>query len=273
MRKTFVWLTTFVLIVSMSACKSEFEKIRVSGNSELILSKALEYYEAGKYQRAQTLFDLVLNNLRGQKNAEKAYYYYADTHYQLKQYLLAAYYFKSFANTFVTSPLREEAAFKVAYSNYLQSPVHRLDQASTLTAIEEFQVFVNQYPKSPKVQQCNDLIDELRRKMEEKAFEEGNLYFNLRQYQAAVISFDNLLRDYPESPDVERVSYLITRADFLLSQNSVLEKKTERYEETIRRCQEFLEKYPSSKYAKDVKLTVKDSERAIKDAKRRLKIS
>jgi outer membrane protein assembly factor BamD (BamD/ComL family) len=51
----------------------------------------------------------------------------------------------------------------------------------------------------------------LRRKLEEKAFAEGELYFNLRQYQSAVISFDNLLRDYPESPDAERVRYLIAK--------------------------------------------------------------
>ena len=76
---------------SAPACKSTFEKTRTSGNSELILSKAFEYYEKANYQHALTLFDLVLNTLRGDARAEKAYYQYAYCHYNTKQYLLAAF--------------------------------------------------------------------------------------------------------------------------------------------------------------------------------------
>jgi outer membrane protein assembly factor BamD len=111
----------------------------------------------------------------------------------------------------------------------------------------------------------------LRRKLEQKAFGEGQLYFDLRQYQSAVISFDNLLRDYPESPDVERVRYLIAKSSFLLSENSVIEKKVDRYNETETRCNDFLEKYPTGKYSKEVKQIRKDSEQARKNVKTRLK--
>ena len=97
MRKTFGWLLLSSIIFLTSSCKSDFERIRTSGDADLILNKAFDYYEKGKYQRAQTLFDLVLNTLRGSDKAEKAYYSYAYTHYYLKQYLLAAYYFKNFS--------------------------------------------------------------------------------------------------------------------------------------------------------------------------------
>jgi outer membrane protein assembly factor BamD len=126
-------------------------------------------------------------------------------------------------------------------------------KSASESAIEEFQIFVNLFPTSSKVAQCNQLIDELRRKLEQKAFAEGQLYYDLRQYQSAVISFDNLLRDYPESPDVERVRYLIAKASFLLAENSVVEKKEERYGESVTRCNDFLEKYPSGKYSKEIK--------------------
>lgn len=259
-------LSAFILL--SSACKSDYERIRSSGNPELIVNKAFEYYEQKEYQKAQTLFDLVLTSLRGSDRAEKAYYYYAYTHYYQKQYLLAAYYFKNFSNTFLNSPFREEAAFMSAYSNYQLSPVYRLDQTNTLTAIEEFQLFTNLFPKSPRVEECNKLIDELRRKLEEKAFAEGALYYDLKQYQASLISFDNLLRDYPESPDAERVRYLIARASFKLSENSVVEKKAERYQETIVRANDFLEKYPDGKYSKEVKQIRQDAEKAIKGIKK-----
>jgi outer membrane protein assembly factor BamD len=271
MRKTFGWLLLSGTIFLASACKSDFERVRTSGNADLILNKAFDYYEKEKYQRALTLFDLVLNTLRGNDKAERAYYCYAYCHYHQKQYLLAAYYFKNFSSTYTNSPLREEAAFMSAYSNYQLSPSFRLDQGSTVTAIEEFQLFVNLFPTSKRVDQCNKLIDELRRKLEEKVFAEGQLYYDLRQYQSAVLSFDNLLRDYPESPEAEHVRYLIAKASFLLSDNSVVEKKAERYATTVVRCNDFLEKYPTGKYSKEIKQLRREAEVAQKSVRKRLK--
>lgn len=271
MRNSIGWLLLSGIILLSSACKSSYETVRTSGNAEMITTKAFEYYEKKEYQKAQTLFDLVLTSLRGDPRAEKAYYYYAYTHYYLKQYLLAAYYFKNFSNTFLNSPFREEAAYMSAYSNYQLSPIYRLDQTNTQTAIDEFQLFTNLFPKSSRVDECNKLIDELRRKQEEKAFGEGELYYNLKQYQASVISFDNLLRDYPESPDVERVRYLIAKGNYQLSNNSIVEKKEERYKETIVRCNDFLEKYPSGKYSKEIKQIRQDAEKTLKAVKKRQK--
>ncbi len=273
MKKTHVLLLLVSFLWLANACKSEFERVRVSGKPELILKNAFDYYEKGEYQKSQTLFDLVLNTIRGGKDAEKAYYQYAYTYYHLKQYLLAAYYFKNFANTYTTSEYREEAAYMSAYSNYLLSPSYRLDQGNTRQAIDEFQLFANLFPKSERVAECNKLIDVLRRKLEEKAFAEGELYYNLRQYQSAVISFDNLLRDYPESPDAERVRYLIAKSAFLLSENSVVEKKLDRYTETVTRCNDFIEKYPSGKYIKEIKQTLRDAEAEVKALRKRFKIT
>lgn len=271
MKKTHVLLLVIGSMWLFSACKSEFERIRVSGNPQLVLRKAFEYYDKAEYQRSQTLFDLVLNTIRGDTIAERAYFYYAYTYYYQKQYTLAAYYFKNFSNTFTTSAFREEAAYMSAYSNYLLSPTYRLDQGSSRTAIDEFQLFTNLFPKSKRVEECNKLIDELRRKLEEKAFAEGELYYNLRQYQSAVISFDNLLRDYPESPDAERVRFLIAKSSFLLSENSVIEKKLERYAECVTRCNDFLDKYSTGKYTKEIKQLRRDAEDAQKALRKRLK--
>lgn len=264
------WLVSGLLLLTV-ACKSNYEKIRTSADADLILKTAFENYDQEQYQRAQTLFELVMTNIRARPEAEKANFQYAYTHYYLKQYVLAAYYFKTFANTFTNSAFREEAAFMSAYSNYQQSPTYRLDQTDSQKAIEEFQVFVNLFPESKRVEECNRLIDELRRKLEEKAFAEGELYYNLRQYQSAVISFDNLLRDYPESPDAERVRYLIAKGSYLLGDNSVVDKKEERYLNAAKRAADFLEKYPSGTYSKEVRQIQKSAEQAAKSVKKRLK--
>lgn len=186
------------LLMTM-ACKSEFEKLRATGDPETLYEKAFEFYEAEDYLKSQTLFELVISNLRGKVEAEKVYYYYAYTHYKLNKFVLASYYFKNFSNTFPNSEFREESDFMSAYSNYRLSPTYRLDQTYTLKAIDGFQLFANTYPNSERVSECNDLIDEMRKKLEVKAYSEAELYFNLQQYQSATHSFENLLKDFPDT--------------------------------------------------------------------------
>ena len=248
-------LLTFLAVgfLFLVSCKSEFEKIRTTGDVDTIYKKSFEYYESEDYLKAQALFELIINNLRGKVEAEKVYFYYAYTHYHLRRFVLGSYYFKNFSSTFPNSQYREEADFMSAFCNYQMSPNHRLDQTYSLKAIDEFQLFVNTYPASERVNQCNQLIDEMRKKLEQKAFAEGELYFNLRQYQAATQSFENLLRDFPETPDAEEVRYLIIKANFLLASNSIVTKQKERFETTMNYYEKFVEKYPQSNFEKELK--------------------
>jgi outer membrane protein assembly factor BamD len=253
MKKLLVYSSFCLFILALSACKSSFEKVRSSGNADLILKEAFTYYDKGEYQKAQSLFELVINNLRGRQDSEKAYFQYADTYYKLKEYTLSGYYFKQFVNTFSNTPRKEEALFLSAYSHYLMAPSYRLEQSETQKAIEELQIFSNQFPSSEKVAECNKLIDQLRKRLEAKAYAEGELYYNLKQYQSAMLSFENLLRDYPESADAEQVRYLLCKSAYSLATNSVLDKKQERFEEAIEKANVFIAKYPKGKNFKEVK--------------------
>ena len=246
-------LSIFVAVgfLFLSSCKSDFEKLRATGDVDEIYKKGFEYYEDQEYLKAQNLFELIINNLRGKVEAEKVYFYYAYTHYHLRRYVLASYYFKNFSSTFPNSTYREEADFMMGFANYQLSPNARLDQTYSGKAIEQFQIFVNTYPTSERVEECNKLIDIMRRKLEKKAFAEGELYYDLRQYQAATKSFENLLKDFPESPDAERVRFLIMKGNYLLAQNSVFKKQRERYELTMTYYKKFINKYPLSSYRKD----------------------
>ncbi len=241
------------LFVLGTSCKSEFEKIRTSGDPEAVYKKAFEYYDRGDYQKAQTLFELIISSYRGRREAEEITFRYAYTFYYLKQYMLAAYYFENFSQTYGASPLREEADFMVAYSYYQLSPVFRLDQTYSEKAIDGFQLFINTYPNSDRVGESNNLIDELRSKLERKAYEEARLYFDLRQYQSSVHVFENLLKDFPETYRAEEVRYMIIRSTYLLAENSILDRQLERFRETKTLAEEFLERYGSdSEYARRV---------------------
>lgn len=261
MRYTGVLL--LVLTSFMFSCQSEFEKIRTSGDPELLYKSALNYYEEGSYQKAQTLLELVISSYRGQKEAEDIYYKYAYTYYNLENYILATYYFKQFSQTYPTSDLREEADFMSAYSNYQLSPTYRLDQSYTNTAIEEFQLFVNTHPNSEQVDECNRLIDEMRDKLELKVMEEGRLYFDLRRYEAAVQVFENLLKDFPDTDRVQEIRYLIVRSNYLLAENSVVTVQKERYQKVIKLAEEYIMRYADTTYAEETRKMKEQSEQQI----------
>ncbi len=256
-----------LLIFLLSACKSDFERVRTSGDPEAIYKKALEYYEEENYSKAQAMLELVISSYRGQEEAEDIYFKYAYTYYHLRSYILASYYFNNFAQTYTSSPKREEAEFMSAYSNYQLSPTSRLDQTYTQQAIQEFQLFANTYPNSERVAECNRLISEMRAKLEDKAYHQGKLYYDLRQYQAAMYSYETLLREFPETREADKIRFHILDAAFLLAENSILNKRAERYEEALELSEEYLLRFEDGAYRKE---TEQIKESSIKELKKLL---
>ena len=101
-----------------------------------------------------------------------------------------------------------------AYSNYQLSPSFRLDQQYTNQAINQLQNFINTYPNSERLSDANALIDELRKKLEQKAFDSGILYYDIRQYASAIQALENLLKDFPETSRAAEVRYYIVKTEF-----------------------------------------------------------
>ncbi len=257
----------FILIVFLVSCKSEFEIVRSSNNPEKIFEAANKYYETEEYDRAISLYDLVIQYYRGRQEAENLFYKYAYAHYKLNDFILAQTYFKNFATTFTNSIYKEEADFMSAYSHYRQSPNYKLDQTPTIKAIEGFEQFINKYPNSERAIEANLLIDELRRKLEIKSIEQGMLYYKIGEFQAAMVTFQNTLKDFPESQKNEEIRYLIIKSSYILASNSIYEKQQERYTETIQNYEKFIRKYPKSSFSKEAKKIYKDSQEQLKNLK------
>ncbi len=251
-RILFLVVIAVLFMAVMNSCKSEFERVRTSNDPVLLLEQANKYYDSGKYLNAQTLYDIAIPYYRGKAESEDLFYRYAYTYYHTEDYILAAHYFKNFASSFINSSKREEAAYMSAYSEYLMSPIPALDQTYTHKAIESLQQFVNTYPNSDKLENCNKLLDELRLKLEAKSFSEGMLYFRTKQYVSAVTSFENMLNDFPESARAEEVRYLVVQASYLYAINSIYDKREERLGEAKTKFNAFVRRYPNSRFSSKI---------------------
>jgi len=257
-----------VLILIAGSCKSKFEKLKASNDNAKKYQAAIAYYNKKDYNKALELFETLVQRYRGQAQAEDLYYYYAYTNYRLKDYTSGSYHFKQFADTYPSSSRAEECNFMSAYCYYLDSPVYSLDQENTTKAIDKLQLFINLYPKSERVAEASKLIQNLRDKLERKAYENAKLYLTIGDYQAAVIDFGNVLRDYPDTKYAEEMEYLTIKAQYEYAQHSSEAKQEDRFNSVINFEKQFTEKYPSSKYTSDAVSLKKGSEQGIARAKR-----
>ena len=239
------WLLGIILLIFTASC-SKYQKLLKSDDVMLKKEKAFEYYYDEDYHRALGLLTDIIPAFRGTAHAEQINYYYAMAHYKQRDYILAAHYFKTFTQGFPRSEHAEEFLFMSAYCKYLLSPRPSLDQTETRTAISELQSFINRYPQSQRVEEANDLIDELRLKLEQKAFQKAMLYFNIRDYMAAVTAFNIVIRDFPDTEYREQSLYYIIWAHHEFAENSIIERQLERYQNVVRAHRRLENRFPES---------------------------
>lgn len=257
-----------VIIVAIAGCKSKYEKLRASNDTAKKYREAIKFYDNKNYSKALPLFDDLITKYRGTAEAEDLSYYYAYTHYKLKDYTTARYHFKTFADTYASSPKAEECRFMAAYCFYLESPIYSLDQDNTLKAMDALQLFINLHPKSERVPEASKLIANLRSKLEQKSYENAKLFLDIGDYKSAVIAFRNSERDFPDTKYAEEMQFLTVKAQALYAGASLETKQEGRYNEAIQLANEFAVNYPTSKYLKETEQIRKNSEKAIVDVKK-----
>ncbi|MDF1546300.1 MAG: outer membrane protein assembly factor BamD [Bacteroidales bacterium] len=252
MRKISGYLLVLVIATSLLGTSCKYQKLLKSSDSDLKFDKAKQYYEDGDYAKAMTIFEQLIPIFRGTDKGEEVSYLFAYCNYYVKDYILAGHYFRRFAGSFPNSEHAEESSFMSAYCYYLDAPKPSLDQETTRKAIQEFQLYISRYPKSERIQECNDLVDELRRRLEKKSYDNAMLYYRVEQYKAAVVSLKSSLKEFPDTDYREDILYYIIKSNYKYALMSIYGKTKERLEDTLRDYKVFIKTYPNSKYNKDV---------------------
>lgn len=251
----YLFIGLFVLI---SACSST-EKILRSADANLKYTKALEWYNKGAYYKAIPVFEELMGLYKGSKTTEEVYYYYCMAQFKQGNYVLSAYHFKNYVQKHPYSEYTEECLFMHAESFAKQSPKSNLDQTETYKAIDAYQVFINQYPETTRLEYCNNKIDELRFKLEAKALKAAQLYYKTENFRAAAFSYKSLLIDYPDIDNTEEIQYKIVNSFYKYAEQSIVTKQQERFEEAIKFANTFLSRYKESEYVPSIQNTLQNS--------------
>jgi outer membrane protein assembly factor BamD len=250
----------------------EYQKVLNDGTSEEQYKMAVKMYELKKYSKALRLFEKITPSYRGKPQMERIQFMVAQSNFNEKNYTTSGYYFDRFSKNYPKSSKREEAAFLSAYSYKLSSPKFSLDPTDTNKALESFQIFIDTYPNSTKIEEANKHYKELRYKLEKKHFEIAKTYYrtadyDLRNYKASIQAFDNLLSDYLGSEFKEEALFYRLKAahDFVLK--SYDRRKPERIKDAIEAYQKLKRNFPESKFMEDsdkMLVTLQEEDKRIK---------
>jgi outer membrane protein assembly factor BamD len=237
-------------LVAFTSC-NDFNRMVKSTDNEMKYEVAVDYYERGDYNHALQLFDLLQASFRNTPRGESITYKTAQCYYFQHDYEIAGYYYNRFVQNYPFSKDAEKAAFMNAYCSYKLSPESGLDQTSTHTAIKQLRGFIEKYPKSDSLSRANELLTNLNNKLEEKDYNVCRLFYRMENYSAAITSFENMLKKYPNTTHREEILFDMAKTYYDYAENSIEEKQRERYESCVEQCNALSYLYPDSKYLQD----------------------
>lgn len=221
-----------ILILLFFASCSEYQKALKSEDSVFKIKVANEMYEKEKYTKAIRLYEQLESEYRGKPQGERLFYMFAQSYYITEQYGLAGYKFEIFTSGYPKSEKLEEASFLGAKCYSFLSPRYSLDQIDTEKGINKLQNFINTFPNSIYLDEANEIVKNLREKIERKTFENAIIYNKIARYSAdhtaAMISIENFLNDFPGTPYQEEALYYKFDSAYKLAINSIDSKKKER---------------------------------------------
>lgn len=250
MRKAFNWLWLPVVFALFSC--GEYNKVLKSNDVNYKYAYAKKAFEDRRFNQAATILETIYTPLRGSADGEEALFLLAMSNYENKDYLNSGLYFKTYYSRYPRGKFTELARFYSGYGYYLDSPDPQLDQSPTRKAIEELQGFIDYFPDSDRVSIAQNAINEMRDKLTLKELQNAQLYYNLgnfmgNNYDAAIITAQNALKDFPSSKYREDFELLILKAKYQEARLSVEEKKAERYREVVDEYFSFTNNYPDTK--------------------------
>ena len=252
MKQTFLYALCGLAAAIILGGRSGMNALLKSGQPELIYSKALEYYQKEKWQRASTLFEGVQHYYTGSSREDSISFFNARCKYKNRDFDTASTLLDDFRRKFGRSAFIEDAEGMYALCFYYLSPGPSRDQTMTGHALIAINEFMSRYPQSDRVENFRKINTELTERLHEKAYLNAYTYYKTGKYKSAIVAFKNALKQYPESKRREEIMYLIVDSGYRLASNSISEKQTDRYLSMLDSYLSFKEEFPESTHIKSL---------------------
>jgi outer membrane protein assembly factor BamD len=250
-----------------------YGKLIKSSNFDLMYTEGLRYFNMKKkgqdrnsmtnLRKAQNLFGTVIQQqaFSGTPQEDSLYYYYGCSLFQAQDFTASQDAFDNFRRRYGSSRFIEDVEYKFASGFYYLSPDPKNDQSITVRAMSAISEFLGRYPETQHKAVCEERLEELRRKLYTKSYENARLYYTIGRYNAAVRALNNAIDEYPQSPFREELMYLATRSAYLYARNSVASQMTNRYLSMMDNYYNLISEFPETRHLREVE-QMRDEARA-----------
>lgn len=241
-----------ILSLALSSCKTQFSKLIESNDVEAKYSAAFQLFADGKYSRAAEMFESLTVYTGGLPKDDTVHFYWGLSNYRCRDYMTAEGVFEKFVDVYPLSAFATEAKFYLMDCLYRSTYRYELDQKPTYKAISAITQYVAENPNSEYVPRCGEMLNDLKGRLEEKAFRGAHLYYHMEDYLAAHYALKNVLKENADNRFREEILYYIAMSSYKYAQGSVAKKQRERYLTFVDDYFNVVSEFPESKYRRDL---------------------
>jgi len=225
MRSKFILLVTLLLAASC-ATRQTLTPLEPAAEFE----RALGFFENKKYDQAIQGFERILFYHPSSEFVDDAQYWLGRTYLEQKQYDQSIIEFDYLIRNFPKSAKLEDAYFHRARAHLLTAPSYEKDLGDLKIAIRFLDEFLTRYPNSKYTDDARKEILTARERLAKKQLENGKLYEKLKEMNAAILYYEHIINNYPETESASEARYRSAQIHEKRGEN---EKALELYQELL----------------------------------------
>jgi outer membrane protein assembly factor BamD len=240
MRTRLFRLSVLLPLAALAACasSSKYQGLNAEGVYRLAQSEMADE----DYSDAAETLDRLLLVYPNFEQAADANFLLASAYYLDEQYITAASEYTRFLDRYPGNPRAPEAALGICRSYAALSPISQRDQTFTDQALAVCRNVVADYSGHEVAAEAAELSNEMRGKLARKTYENGSYYLRRDLFDSAIIYFEDVVANYPETSYAPEALLGIIRAYEAIGYEDEVEQARNR----------LLSEYPDSDAARSL---------------------
>ena len=122
-----------------------------------------------------------------------------DARFEMEDYALARAEYEDVVRDFPSSPLAEEARWKIVRCTYALIHEYDRDPTETEQTVQQVEVFLRDYPNSNFLEDAKKVLGDCRDRLGRREFETGRFYERRGRRRSALIQYQFVSNQYPET--------------------------------------------------------------------------
>lgn len=211
MRRTLIAITTAILVLSAARCDAQIlhkkKKINKSTSGDntaepdkILYDRSIANIKRGRHEVGRLGMQTLINTYPDSEYLAKAKLAIADSYYReggTANMTQAINGYKDFGVFFPFLPEASYAQLQVAMGHYRQMEKPDRDRSQAKSAEEEFQTFLQKYPKDPLAPKAEQKLREVQEILAEGDYRIGYFYYVKGDQRAAAARLITIAKRYP----------------------------------------------------------------------------